>query len=287
MKITIEDKEYPEILRNIPNPPKHLYVLGNISILNENNIAIIGSRVCTPQGAKLAEKFAKKLCEFNVGIVSGMAKGIDTSAHIGALNVGGKTIAVLGGGFNHIFPRENKSLFNSILENNGAVISEYEENVEPSSSGFIQRNRIVSGLSKGILIIEAKYRSGTAITARFAENQGKKIFCIPHSLEQKEGIGTNRLIKNGASLVTEPQEILEKLDIPMEKKDSNEKIIEIVDIPKEYLPIYKYIKEKPINVDEICKKSKIEINKVNYLLTMLELEGYIKGLPGKFFIRNI
>ena len=286
MKITLEDKDFPDCLKNIPKPPNQLYVLGDEKILSEKSIAIIGSRVCTPEGAKIAEKFAKDLSKRGICIISGMAKGIDTAAHIGALKAGGKTIAVLGSGFKHIFPKENKKLFESIIENGGAVVSEYEENTKPEPKGFIQRNRIVSGLSMGVLIIEAKYRSGTAITADFARIQGKKIFCIPHSLEQKEGIGTNRQIKNGAKLVTSPQEIIEELDIKTEEiKEKKETKIEITNVQDEYMPVYKYITHEPINIDEICKKTKMEISKVNYILTMLELEGNVEQLPGKFFVR--
>ena len=286
-KVCIKDEEYPEKLKNIKKPPKQLYILGDEKILNEKSVAIIGSRVCTPEGAKIAENFAKELSKSGICIISGMAKGIDTAAHIGALKAGGKTIAVLGGGFNHIFPRENKKLFSNIIENRGAVVSEYEENVKPESKRFIQRNRIVSGLSMGVLIVEAKHRSGTAITAGFAMAQGRKIFCIPHSLEQKEGIGTNRQIKKGAKLVTTPQEIIDELQIKTKEiKAKKEPVIEIVDVPEEYMPVYKYITEKPINIDEICKKTKLEISKVNYILTMLELEGYIEQLPGKFFVKG-
>lgn len=286
-KISVDSEDYPQSLRNISKLPKQLYVLGDEKILNEKGIAIIGSRVCTPEGKKIAEEFAKKLAEQGLCIISGMAKGIDTAAHVGALKAGGKTIAVLGGGFNHIFPKENIKLFNSIIENKGVVISEYRENTKPCSNGFIQRNRIVSGLSMGVLIIEAKHRSGTAITANFARLQGRKIFCIPHSLEQKEGIGTNRQIKNGAKLVTAPEEIIEELNIKIEQnKVVEERKIEIIDIPEEYLPVYKYISDIPINIDELCKKTKLEISKVNYMLTMMELEGYIEQLPGKNFVKG-
>lgn len=286
VKIRNSDEGYPESLKQIPNPPKQLYVLGNEQILNEKSIAIIGSRVCTPEGEKIAEQFAKELSKNGICIVSGMAKGIDTAAHMGALKVGGKTIAVLGGGFKHIFPKENEKLFYSIIKNGGAVVCEYDEDTTPEARRFIARNRIVSGLSMGVLIVEAKHRSGTAITADFARMQGRKIFCIPHSLEQKEGIGTNRQIKNGAKLVTTPMEIIEELKIKTEEiKENKGKVIEIANVPEEYMPVYKYITEKPINIDEICKKTKMEISKVNYILTMLELEGYIEQLPGKNFIR--
>lgn len=284
--IELENEKYPKKLRNIQKPPKQLYVLGDENILNAKSTAIIGSRVCTPEGAKLAEKFAKELSKKGICIISGMARGIDTSAHIGALKAGGKTVAVLGGGFNHIFPQENIGLFSKIIENGGVVVTEYKEDTKPSQNGFVQRNRIVSGLSDGVLIIEAKHRSGTAITASFARSQGRKIFCIPHSLEQREGIGTNRQIKMGAKLVTEAQEIIDELKIEVEEIKNEEKNIEILNVPEEYIPVYKYITENPINVDVICKKTKLEISKVNYLLTMMELEGYIEQLPGKNFVRG-
>lgn len=286
-KIKYEDEKYPDTLRNIAYPPKQLYVVGDVTLLKEKCMSIIGSRVCTPKGAEIAEDFAKKLSKRKICIVSGMAKGIDTSAHIGALKAGGKTIAVLGGGFNHIFPKENKNLFLEIIKNGGAVVSEYAENVSTSSQGFIQRNRIVSGLSMGVLVVEAKTRSGTSITADFARRQGKKVFCIAHGIEEKEGIGTNRLIKNGAKLVTCVDDILKELKINSEKNVDNkqEKTIEIVNIPKEYEEVYKSITKEPISIDEICKKTKLEISEVNYKLTMLELEGYIEKLPGNFFVK--
>lgn len=285
MKINFEDEKYPENLKNISKAPNQLYVLGDEKILNNKSIAVVGSRVCTPEGAKIAEQFSFELAKCGICVVSGMAKGIDTAAHIGALKAGGKTVAVLGGGFNHIFPKENKGLFSKIIENGGAVVSEYIENTKPSANGFTQRNRIVSGLSMGVLIIEAKHRSGTAITAEWARKQGRKIFCIPHSLEQKEGIGTNRQIKKGAKLVTTPQEIIDILNLKTEEIKPVKKIIEIANVPEEYMPVYKYITQESINIEELCKKCKMEASSINYILTMLELEGYIEQLPGKNFRR--
>ena len=287
--LEINNKMLPNTLRKIKDAPQKLYVLGNEKLLFEKCFAIIGSRNCTEKGKKLAKQFASKLARENLCIVSGMALGIDTQAHLGALKEEGKTIAVLGSGFNHIFPSENKILFKQIIENGGAVITEYEENVKPFSQGFALRNRIVSGLSMGVLVVEAKHRSGTAITAEFARRQGKKVFCIPHGIEEKEGIGTNRLIKNGAKLVTKPEDILKELKIkPSTNFQKEEDIqIEIKSVPQEYQPIYKYISSNPINIDELCKKTKLDIGKLNYILTMLELEGFITALPGKNFIRQI
>lgn len=284
--IKIEDEGYPDSLRNISWPPEQLYVLGNEKLLNEKCIAVVGSRNCTDNGKKVAEEFARVLSKAGLTIVSGMARGIDTSAHIGTLKTRGKTIAVLGAGFKHIFPEENKKLFTEIIKNGGAVITEYEENVDIMPKRFVERNRIVSGLSQGIFIVEAKTKSGTATTAKFARRQNKKIFCLAHGAQEKEGMGTNRLIKKGAKLVTCPEDILEEFNLAISKEKNTNSKIDVVNVPKEHLPVYKFISEKPINVDELCKKTNLNIGSVNYILTMLELEGLIRQLPGKNFIKE-
>ena len=186
--ISYDSKQYPQLLKSINNMPRNLYVEGNIELLNDIAISIIGSRSCSESGAKQAKQFAFDLAYQNIAIVSGMAVGIDTAAHIGTLEAGGKTIAVLGCGFNHIFPKENIGLYKKIIENGGAVISEYPPDTEASSSRFLKRNRIVSGLSIATLVIEAAYRSGTSVTARFAKQQGRMVFCIPHEMNNMHGI---------------------------------------------------------------------------------------------------
>lgn len=284
-KLTIENKNYPENLREISNSPKELYILGNIENLNKKGIAIIGSRICTKEGAKTAREFAYKLSKMGVCIISGMAKGIDSEAHIGALEAEGTTIAVLGSGFKHIFPPENIELFKRIIKQNGTIITEYNENTKVTSKGFAQRNRIVSGLSEGVFIVEAKYRSGTAITAEFARKQGKAIFCIPHGLEQKEGIGTNRILKNGGVVVTNPQDIIKYLKIEPKKEVKETVKKYIINVPIEYKETYECIKTSETNIEEICKKLKKNVSRVNYELTMLEIGGYICSLPGNNFKR--
>lgn len=284
-KIKFSDNNYPNKLKKIKNAPEQVYLLGNEEILNNQAIAIIGSRNCTSKGYEVAKKFAYDLASIGICIVSGMAEGIDTAAHIGALEAGGKTIAVLGSGFNHIYPEKNKTLFKKILDGNGTIITEYEKNIEVFSQGFVMRNRIVSGISDGVLVVEAKKNSGTSITARFAKEQDKKIFCVAHGIEEPEGMGTNRLIKQGAFLVTETNDILQKMNFKISKNEKESRKIKekVIDIPKEYLDIYKLISEEPTNIDELCKKSNLGIQKVNYILTMLELEGIITQLPGKMF----
>lgn len=269
-----EDKEYPEKLLKIKDVPEQLYVLGDESLLNKKSIAIIGSRDCTVYGYEQAKKFAKELAKENVCVVSGMAIGIDSAAHIGAKAEIGKTIAVLGSGFNNIFPEENKELFYEILEQGGCIITEYAPDIEPAYNNFPSRNRIVSGLSDGVLVVEARHRSGTSITAKYAKQQGKKIFCIPSNLDTTTGVGTGRLIQEGAKLVLTPKDLLIELGIT----DEQEEYIEEpeIEVGKEYKEVYGVLSKIPINVNEICKRTNKNIVEVNTTLTMLELEGLVK-----------
>lgn len=279
--IKIDDSKYPKQLKEIKNPPKKLYLLGNEKILEDKSVAIVGSRCYSEYGKEYATKFSKELAIQGITIISGMALGIDTFAHKGALSVGGKTIAVLGSGFNYIYPEENIKLLSEIILNNGAIISEYKPDTIPDSKNFPKRNRIVSGLSNGVLVIEAVYRSGTSITAKLAKQQGKPVFCVPSNLGRKNGVGTNNLIKEGASLITSVDDILDCLHV--EKKQEIAKR----EIPKEYIEIYKAIEEEPTNINIICKKLKTDISNINATLMIMELEGYIKSLPGNNFEKVI
>ena len=283
--IKIEDTNYPEHLLKIKNPPKQLYVLGDETLLNKQSIAIVGSRDCTKYGYEQAKHFAKELSKNNICIISGMAIGIDSAAHIGAKSELGKTIAVLGSGFNHIFPEENEELFHEILEEGGCIISEYEPNVEPDSKHFPIRNRIISGLSDGVLVIEAKSRSGSGITARLAKNQNKKVYCMPSNIDSKNGVGTGRLIQEGAKLVLSPQDILIELGMNIiENKISEKKNIKI---DKQYKVVYETLTRIPINVNEICKRTGKNIIEVNTTLTMLELQGIIKQVGVNEFVKAV
>ena len=279
MKISKNEKLYPSILKHIKNPPKYLYCNGNINLLESPGIAIIGSRVCTNYGKRIAIEFSKGLSEYGITIVSGMAKGIDSFAHNGALKVRGNTIAVLPCGFNNIYPKENKKLYEEILKNNGLIITEYEENEEADSKKFLERNRIVSGLTIGTLVIEGGYRSGTSITANLAKKQGKNVFCIPSSLENSKGITPNKLIKEGAFLVTEVEDIINKYPEMKFTKKKLKKVDE--NVKEEYKDIYNCLDyEKTIHINEITKIVKLNISEVSYKLMMLELEDKIISLPG-------
>ena len=254
MKISIEDSIYPKQLRKIKRPPKQLYLKGNIKLLETDGIAIIGSRECTKYGEKIAKKFSKELSLQGLTIISGMAEGIDSFAHIGSIETTGNTIAVLPSGLKNLYPKKNIDLYNNILKNNGLILTEYEENVEGISKRFLERNRIVSGLAIGTLVIEGGYRSGTSVTARLTKEQGKKVFCIPSSLENPKGITPNKLIKEGAFLVTNVKDIINEYPDLNFKKRYIKKVRQEDLIGEEYKMIYNVLdKEKEIHVNDIAK----------------------------------
>lgn len=285
--ITIEDEKYPQQLKNIKNSPQKLYAKGNMELLNSNIISIIGSRACSENGIKLTQQFTKELVYQNITIASGMAVGIDTIAHQTTLQQKGKTIAVLGNGFDNIFPAENKQLYQQIIKNNGLVITEYPPEEKAKSKNFLERNRIVSGLALGILVVEATHRSGTSVTARLAKQQGRKIFALPHEVNDIHGVGTNRLIQEGANIVMNTEDIIKEFSFLSYKVPSEEK--EIPKLPtrkicknQEYNQIYQQITENPISLNEIYQKSNKNITEINNILLMLELDGYIEKIVGGY-----
>lgn len=280
------DELYPERLREIENPPSRLYAIGNIEILNQLGIAVVGSRTNTQYGEKMCKMFTKELIEYNLNIISGLAVGIDSIAHKTCLKNGGKTIAVLPCGLKNIYPKCNIPLAHEILENDGVLLSEYENDVEADSNKFRERNRIVAGLSIGTLVVEAGIRSGTSITARNTMLQGKPVFSIPSNLDNKKGKTTNDIIKNGGHLVTSVEDIIEKYqNIQFKKRKIKEKNI-YLDIPQELLDVYKVIDYIPKDINEVSRKTGLSINEVNYKIMMLQLENKIQELPGQIFIRK-
>jgi len=204
------DVDYPEILKEIPTPPLGIYVKGNKEILKQPSlfIAMVGTRQCTVYGIKAIETILKDLQGYDIVTISGLAYGIDTYIHKYSLQNKLQTIAVLGGGINKLYPRINQDLANKIIESNGCIISEYEPNAKPEKHYFLERNRIISGLSKGVLIIEASHRSGSLNTARTGLEQNKDIFAIPNSIFAQKGTGTNHLIKEGAKPILSGQDII-------------------------------------------------------------------------------
>lgn len=213
--ISINDKKYPQILKQIYDPPISLYIKGNAEILNGKNIAIVGCRNSSKYGEEAAKYFAYNLSAKGINIISGLARGIDTYAHIGNLgammhngnDICGKTIAVVGNGIDIIYPKENKYLEGKIIKSGGCIISEYPLGTKPEKFNFPARNRIISGLSKGVLVIEARAKSGTLITIDFALQQGRDVYVVPGNINSVNSVGTNDLIKQGAKLVTKVEEI--------------------------------------------------------------------------------
>ncbi|MDI6602356.1 MAG: DNA-processing protein DprA [Thermoanaerobacteraceae bacterium] len=281
--ITYNDDEYPEALKNINDPPPVLYIKGNEEILNDMSLAIVGSRNCTYYGSQIAFDFSAQLAEIGFVIVSGMARGIDSQAHRGALSVNGKTIAVIGSGLDIIYPRENRELYTEIIQK-GAVISEFPLGTEPLKQNFPRRNRIISGLSMGVLVVEAGEKSGSLITASFALEHGKEVFAIPGNINYESSKGTNKLIKDGAKLVASINDIIEEYEL---RSDLREKIEnqKVNNLSEKYIRILEYVKNEPVNINSISNISGVRMNELIPILNSLTLAGYIKELPGKLFVK--
>jgi DNA processing protein len=287
--ITIEDQTYPSALRAIHDPPPLLYIKGELTQADSNSIAIVGTRNASPYGKMASEKLSNQLASRGITVVSGLAHGIDTYAHNGALSAGGRTIAVMGNGLDVVYPSENAKLFDAIV-NSGAVISELSMGTQPRRGMFPQRNRLISGISLGTLVVEASRQSGALITADLALEQGREVFAIPGPIYSEESKGTNWLIKQGAKLVDSIEDILEEL--PSHTFQQTDDIIKNEDAIMEYQlsddeeALWKVIGSSPIHIDDISRQSGLPIFKVCSVLVMLELKGLVQQLSGKMFIRK-
>jgi DNA processing protein len=285
--ITLNDPVYPALLREIPDPPPLLYICGALDGL-EKNVAVVGSRNATAYGISTTQKLCADLVAFNLTIVSGMAVGIDTAAHQGALAAKGKTIAVLGSGFNKIYPSENVNLFRRIAEA-GAVISEFTLDTEPEAHNFPIRNRIISGMSMGTVVVEATRKSGSLITARLAAEQNREVFAVPGSIQSFKSTGTHTLIKQGAKLVENAQDVLEELTAfiaprcPTEDRNPGPKATDVPLLPSDEMAVFKVLSPYPEHIDAIVRKTGTEPGKLLGLLLQLELKGMVHQLPGKHF----
>jgi len=278
--LTLEDTGYPENLKEIPGAPIVLYVKGELKKEDKVSIAIVGSRRASFYGLSNAEKFAGDLAEAGFTVVSGMARGVDTYAHRGALKKCRRTIAVMGSGFNNIYPAENKKLADEISQN-GAVISEFPMDAQPIKQNFPRRNRIISGLSLGTLVVEAARNSGALITADFALEQGREVFALPGKIDSGNSFGTNGLIKQGAKLVSSVDEIIEEFNLPGIDKPAPAGVK-----VREETDLYRLISKEPVFLDDIVEKSNLGIAVVSGMLLRLELKKLIRQLPGKQFVRN-
>ncbi len=281
--ITLFDNEYPESLKTIYDPPVIIYVKGDLTEQDNLSIAVVGSRVCTYYGLDITKRIVSGLISDGVTIVSGLARGIDTAAHKAAIDNRGRTIAVLGNGLSLIYPSENKPLAEEIIKN-GALLSEFPMQAQPSKQNFPRRNRIVSGLSKGVLVVEAGNRSGALITANLALEQGRDVFAVPGMAGRFSSIGTNSLIKQGAKLVEGAGEILEELSTPPKNNEAKEDKPFFLKEPGEKR-IYDMLSDDPCDIDIIMQNMDMEIRKAKAILLNMELKGVIKQLPGKLYVR--
>ena len=281
--VTILDENYPNRLRYIYNSPIILYCNGDLIDEDELCIAIVGSRKSTSYGKWASEKFSKDLARLGVTVISGMAKGIDTCAHRGALDERGRTIAVLGSGVDVIYPKTNKSLYKEIIRH-GVVMSEFPLGTSPFATNFPQRNRIISGMSLGVIVIEATEKSGSLITATHALEQGKEVFALPGNINSIFSRGTNSLIKDGAKIVMDIEDILEEVYELKEKMCllKNEEI-NYADLSTIEIKIVDCLKERPIHCDNIVYITDLDISTVISTLTILELKGIVKELPGRVY----
>jgi len=294
-KITIEDAEYPKNLKNIHVPPAQLYVNGDLLPQDVHAVALVGSRRASVYGIEACETLAFELAMRGVTVVSGMARGIDSAAHRGALKAKGRTIAVMGSGHGYIYPPENKDLYARIAES-GAVVTEYADDTPPLREYFPQRNRIISGLSLGVVIVEAARKSGALITANFALEQGREVFAVPGKISSTTSAGTHDLIKDGARLVQGAEDILDELRLVelerpagIDARDAQQQATgaslyrALSEIEKK---VYEALSDEPRYVDDIAKETCVDAKRLSHILLNLELKKVIRQLPGKQYIRS-
>ena len=281
-EISISDKNYPKLLKEIKDSPRILYYMGNLPKDDEQCFAVVGTRLCSSYGKQIALEIAGDLAEAGLTIVSGLAPGIDTFAHQATLEKGGRTIAVLGTGLDEksVYPGENIPLSRKILKTNGCLISEYPQGTRGTKFTFPQRNRIISGLSLGVLIIEAKEKSGALITANYAFEQKRKVFAVPGSIYSLNSKGPHYLIKKGAKLTESANDILKELNLPPKEISSfggargeNEEENLILSV----------LKEEALYVDKIIEKTKLSASNVLGTLAILEIKGKVRNLGGSVY----
>jgi len=285
--LTYQNPAYPALLRQIDDFPLLLYARGSINLLHNPQIAIVGSRLCTPGGAQTAKDFATQLASGGLTITSGMAQGIDAQAHRGALCVGAPTIAVNGTGLDRIYPPGNASLAREILEN-GLLVSEFPLGSRANRHSFPQRNRIISGLSLATLVVEATGRSGSLITARLAAEQGREVFAVPGSIHNPQTRGCHRLIRDGAKLVEQVSDIIEDLGSLLGFMLEQQPVTPQQPAPKldrEQRNLLEAIGYDAVNIDTLVRRSGLTIDNLSSMLLVLELDNLIQSAPGGCFVR--
>lgn len=278
--ITYEDENYPQVLKYIHYPPALLYVKGEFNFQDQKVVGIVGTRKYTSYGKRVATKIAGSLTRFGFTIVSGLARGIDTFAHRSTLDSGGRTVAVLGCGIDVIYPRQNINLAREIVKE-GALISEFPPGTPPAAGNFPRRNRIISGLAYGLVVVEAAEKSGALITADYALEQGKDVFAVPGNIDSPYSRGCNKLIKEGAVMVGNPLDIVQEMGYDF--TDESGLQYNFADYTDEEKRLLAVLDPQPMHIDEILKRNKLSSQKLNSLLTSLELKGAVRQLIGKYF----
>lgn len=268
------DKNYPEGLKEIYNPPVMLYTIGDKSLLGTVSLGVVGSRSVTRYGREVTRTFSESIAKAGVTIVSGLARGADSIAHRAALDVGGKTVAVLGSGIDICYPPENFALYEEIAEK-GLIVSEYPIGTRPNNYQFPERNRIICGLSNGVLVTEAGEKSGSLITAEYAIEQGRALYVVPGNITSKMSAGSNRYLKTlQGAIVTEPEDILKEFGIETTEQVETKE----VQLDFSELKVYEYLKTKDASVDELIDALQMEIQELNNVLFLLEMKGLVKAV---------
>lgn len=288
--LCLEDEGYPKLLKQIYDPPIVLYLKGDISLLDKIPIAVVGCRKASFNGLGLSARIAEALSLRDICVVSGLARGIDTAAHKGALRGSGATIAVLGSGLKCVYPKENKYLFNEISRH-GIVMSEFPLTTAPHKGNFPRRNRIISGLSLGVVVVEAAQRSGSLITANMALSQNREVFAMPGAANSVNAKGTNKLIKEGAKLVENVEDIIEELNIQTYIKEQvfttqQELSMQCADLKAEAKALLQLLSDEPMHIDSLIKTSSLSASCVYKNLLDLQLNGRVKEIEGKRFIKK-
>lgn len=281
-----EESEYPKKLKAIKDCPEVLFAMGNELILNDFLIAVIGSRVCSEYGKDMTKEFVQELVKMGIGIVSGLADGIDTIAHEACIKEGGKTIAVLGEGLENAYKTKGR-MIDLIIESGGALISEYFPDQQANQITFPRRNRIISGISDGVLVTEARENSGAFITTQFARKQGKKIFAIPTNITNLCGKGNNKiLLKQKAKMVIQIEDIL--CEYTKELKGKKRCVIkeEPKPIPFEYEEVWNCLSFEFMDVNQLCRRLNKSVASISSLLTIMEMQGWIEQKNGQYFRRK-
>ena len=279
--VNIKDKKYPAFLKQISDPPANLYFKGELPSENEICLAVVGTRRYSDYGKRAAIFLSEAIARAGLTIVSGLAIGIDTFAHESALEMRGRTIAVLGSGLDEasIYPAQNRKLADKIVENGGCIVSEYQAGTKALLHHFPLRNRIISGLSRGVLVVEARGKSGALITASRAIEQNREVFALPGSIFSQTSFGPNNLIKLGARLVTGVNDILEEFNLPIIETKQR-----INPETKEEEDILTFLFDRASTIDDIIKETKLDIATVSSTLTLLEIKGAVKNIGGTYMI---